>query len=238
MQGLKLNAIVKSFSDGNPVLQGISLNVPVGAIMALVGPSGGGKSTLLRCIAGFEKPDSGEVIMSEREMSSSAHFTAPEKRPIGFFFQDYALFPHMTVKANIEFGLHGMKKSERNTLVKDLLHRLELDDLDRRYPHELSGGQQQRVALARAVAPKPELLLLDEPFSNIDTQFKKEVRILVKQLIREEGITAIIVTHDLEDAIDIADRFVFLEKGSLVQEGTLDEIRQDPATPFISSYFQ
>ena len=238
MQGLKLNAITKSFSDKNPVLKGVSLKVSIGSIMALVGPSGGGKSTLLRCIAGFEKPDGGELFLGERKLSSATHFTAPEKRPIGFFFQDYALFPHMTVKANIEFGLHGMKKSDRTVLVKDLLNRLELDDLGMRYPHELSGGQQQRVALARAVAPKPELLLLDEPFSNIDTQFKKEVRVLVKQLIQDEGMTAIIVTHDLEDAIHVADRFVFLEDGNLVQEGTLEEIRQHPETPFIQSYFK
>lgn len=199
-------------------LKGVSLNLDDGEVLAIVGPSGGGKSTLLRLIAGLEKPSRGEMLLGGEVMISHRIFVSPEKRGIGMLFQDYALFPHLNVRKNIEFGISHIPSKDKKNRVQEVLKLVNLVGYEKRFPHELSGGQQQRIALARALAPQPKILLLDEPFSNLDTHLLENVREELFKIIREIGITTIMVTHNPDDAKTQADRIVSIVEGKVEQE--------------------
>ncbi|MHA6485406.1 ABC transporter ATP-binding protein [Paenibacillus sp. strain BS8-2] len=190
------------------VLSGFTLAINKGETVGLLGRSGSGKSTLLRLIAGLENPYDGEIVINGVVMVGGGCFVQPERRGVGMVFQDYALFPHMTVASNIAFGLRGLSRTERGARVDEMLELIQLSGYGARYPHELSGGQQQRVAFARALSPKPQLLLMDEPFSNLDADLKSDIRLELHQLLRTSGMTSILVTHDTEDAETICDRIV------------------------------
>lgn len=233
MSLLRLNSISKSF-DGQSVLLDISFELKKNELLAILGSSGAGKSTLLRLIAGFEKPNQGEIYLEEKEISSSQNLTLPEKRQIGIVPQDGALFPHLSVFDNIAFGIQKTKdKAER---VAQLLKLIELEDYAARKPQELSGGQAQRVALARALAPKPKLVLLDEPFSALDAELRERLRLDVRRIIRAEGVSAILVTHDQQEALSLADRVAVLRDGQIVQIGTPTEIYNSPVDIGIATF--
>ncbi len=211
---IKLENICFKYDNAKEdTLKSVDLSMNDGDILAVVGPSGGGKSTLLRIIAGLEKPQKGAMYLGERKIIGEHTFVVPEKRGIGMVFQDYALFPHMTVYKNIEYGMFKMTKVQKRQRVKEMLALVNLEEMENRYPFELSGGQQQRIALARALAPRPEILLLDEPFSNLDTHLLKKIRDELFEIIAEVGITTIMVTHNPEDAREKANRIVRIEKG-------------------------
>lgn len=192
------------------ILDDFSLTVHQGEIVGILGPSGCGKSTLLRLISGLESPATGEIRLAGKTVSGPAAFVQPEKRGVGMVFQDYALFPHLTVRKNIEFGLNKLAGNERVQRVSEMLQLFSLTQLEKRYPHELSGGQQQRVAFARALAPKPNVLLMDEPFSNLDAGLKASIRQELSRILRSAGMTGLLVTHDREDAAALCDRTVLL----------------------------
>ncbi len=206
------------------VIQDFSLSIQKGEVICILGESGSGKSTVLRLMAGLEAPSSGRMVVNGEQIINDNVFVLPEKRGIGMVFQDYALFPHMTVSENIQFGLKGMSKREKETRTEEMLELVNLKDYRKRYPYELSGGQQQRVALARAVAPKPSLLLLDEPFSNLDAHLRTKIREELKTIIRQTGITSIFVTHDQEDAKSMADRVVIVKEGKVLEVGNPDKV--------------
>lgn len=193
-----------------PLLHNVSMQLDQGERVALLGPSGRGKTTLLRLIAGLEKPESGTIILGKRILTDERTFIPPEARRIGMVFQDYALFPHLTVFENVAFGLFRLSRRERQKRTEEVLSLVQLEDYAHRYPHELSGGQEQRVALARTIAPRPELILLDEPFSNLDPSLRTSLRQALRTLLEKEQITAILVTHDLGDAQAVAHRTVAL----------------------------
>lgn len=192
-----------------------SLDIEQGEILSILGDSGCGKTTLLRLLCGLEIPSCGTIKINNQVMTDEHTFIQPEHRGIGMVFQDYALFPHMTVAENIRFGLKGYNRSEKKQRVMDVLELVKMGHMAKRYPHELSGGQQQRIALARAIAPKPSLLLLDEPFSNLDANLQMSIREELKQIIKKTGITSIIVTHDIEDSHAIADRIITMRNGKM-----------------------
>ncbi|MBP1996648.1 ABC transporter ATP-binding protein [Paenibacillus eucommiae] len=196
--------------DSGRVLNNFSLNMKKGEVVGVLGQSGCGKSTLLRLIAGLEAPRTGRIVIGGKTMVDSSRFVNPESRGVGMVFQDYALFPHLTVAQNILFGLHRLAKKERSERLDEMLDLVQLQDYRKRYPHELSGGQQQRVAFARALAPKPHILLMDEPFSNLDADLKGKIREDLKQMLSAANITSILVTHDKEDADVICDRIVHI----------------------------
>ena len=229
---IRLDGVTKHFGEVAAV-DSASLCVARGEIVALLGPSGCGKTTLLRLIAGFERPDGGSVTVDGRLVASPAAWIAPEARRVGMVFQDYALFPHLTVAGNVGFGLPRRTRAGR---VPELLAIVGLDGLERRYPHELSGGQQQRVALARALAPSPELVLLDEPWSNVDPFLRESLRAEVAEIIRPLGVTVLLVTHDREEAFTLADRIALMRDGSVVQEGTAEELYFAPATRWAAEF--
>ncbi len=229
---IRLDGVTKRFGDVAAV-DSASLCVARGEVVALLGPSGCGKTTLLRLIAGFERPDGGSVTVDGRLVASPAAWIAPEARRVGMVFQDYALFPHLTVAGNVGFGLPRRTRASR---VPELLAIVGLDGLERRYPHELSGGQQQRVALARALAPSPELVLLDEPWSNVDPFLRESLRAEVAEIIRPLGVTVLLVTHDREEAFTLADRIALMRDGSVVQEGTAEELYFAPATRWAAEF--
>ena len=201
-----------------PTLNKVSFSLHNGGVLAVVGPSGGGKSTLLRVIAGLETPYEGTLSINNKVVFNVNNNVKPEKRGIGMLFQDYALFPHMTVKKNIEYGIDHLPKKERKQRLDEVLELVALGGYEKRYPHELSGGQQQRIALARALAPKPKLLLLDEPFSNLDTHLLKKVRDDLFNIIRKTNITTIMVTHNPEDAKAEADKIISIVDGRIDEE--------------------
>jgi iron(III) transport system ATP-binding protein len=203
-----------AYTKQEPVLQNLDLTIEQGEIVALIGPSGSGKSTLLRLLSGLEVPTQGTIEVNGQTLASETTFVAPEHRAIGMVFQQYALFPHMTVGKNIQYGIRHLGKDERNQLTDELLDLIDLRHKRNAYPHELSGGQQQRVALARSLARKPYLLLLDEPFSNIDASLKEKVRREVQAILRQSNMTCLIVTHDIADATAMADRIVDLGEQS------------------------
>jgi len=205
-------------------LKNINFGIEKGEILSILGESGGGKSTILRIIAGLETPSEGSLVIDNRILFDRNTFILPEKRGVGMVFQDYALFPHMTVEENIMFGLRNFSKKEKEIRVKEMLQLVNLQDFARRYPHELSGGQQQRVAIARALAPKPSVLLLDEPFSNLDAHLKSKIREELKVILNRTGMTAIFVTHDKEDVKSIADKVVVLENGIIADIGITSKI--------------
>jgi len=216
-------------------LDNVSLDIPTGELVALLGPSGCGKTTLLRIIAGMESADSGQVLFAGEE----ATHVHTRERKVGFVFQHYALFRHMSVFENVAFGLRVKSRSERPSeamirkRVTDLLKLVQLDWLAERYPSQLSGGQRQRIALARALAVEPKVLLLDEPFGALDTQVRKELRRWLRRLHDEMHIASVFVTHDQEEALEVADRVVVMNKGHVEQVGTPDEVYTKPATPFV-----
>ena len=222
-----------------PAVQSVSLTLEPGDLLALLGPSGCGKTTLLRLIAGFERPDDGTVAIAGETVSGAGCWQCPEDRGIGMVFQDYALFPHLTVFENVAFGLpkaRGREKLERRRRVVDAIALVGLDGMEHRYPHELSGGQQQRVALARALAPRPLLVLLDEPLSNLDVQVRLRLRQELRSILKAAGTTAIFVTHDQEEALSMADQVGVMHDGQLEQVGTPEQLYQTPETRFVAEF--
>jgi len=230
-----LNNVSKTFNGKIKAVSRVSLNVGGGEFFSLLGPSGCGKSTILRMIAGLEVPDMGDVVIGNISVAGS-RWTPPEKRGVGFVFQDYALFPHMTLFDNIAFGLEGCGRKELKRRVENMLEIVGLPDMAKRYPHELSGGQQQRIALARALAPFPKVMLLDEPFSNLDADLRVELRTETKRILKEKGITIILVTHDQEEAFSLSDRIGVLNRGRLEQTGAPEEIYHSPASRFVADF--
>jgi iron(III) transport system ATP-binding protein len=234
---LNLKGVTKGFAPGaEPAVNGLTLSLSPGDILALLGPSGCGKTTTLRLIAGFEVPDAGEVEISGQLMAGPGKWVPPEERGVGIVFQDYALFPHLTVGENVAFGLHHLSRGGRKERVIQILELVGLDAFIRRYPHELSGGQQQRVAVARALAPAPALILLDEPFSNLDADLRNEMREEIEKLLRNTGTTAVFVTHDQEEAFMLADRVGVLNRGRLEQLDAPEEVYHYPATRFVAEF--
>lgn len=233
---LALHHIWKRFQPEIAVLQDVSLQVEAGQTVCLLGPSGCGKTTLLRLIGGFEEPEQGEIYLIKRLVSRAGLVVPPEQRHIGMVFQDYALFPHMTIAQNIQFGLFRWPAAWRRTRLAEMLRLVGLEGMERRYPHELSGGQQQRVAVARALAPEPQLLLMDEPFSNLDVHLRQQLREDVRAILAQAGITTILVTHDHEEALSLADMLAFLEHGRLVQYGTPDAVIRAPQNRFVAQF--
>lgn len=230
---LEMKNINKTF-DGFQASNDVSFGVEKGDLAALLGPSGSGKTTILRMIAGLDTPDSGDIIINNTRVNS----LPGSKRGIGFVFQNYALFRYMTVADNIAFGLEVQKKSkaEIKARVDELLELISMKDLGKRYPHQLSGGQRQRVAFARALAPNPLLLLLDEPFAAIDAKVRRELRTWLKNMIGQIGITSIFVTHDQEEAMEVADTIIVTNKGCIEQIGTPEEICLHPQTDFVADF--
>jgi iron(III) transport system ATP-binding protein len=222
--------------ERTPVLQGVSFHVEPGAIACLLGASGCGKTTVLRCIAGFEPVLSGSVALDGEVMSAPGFSVAPEQRRIGVVFQDYALFPHLTVAGNIAFGLRHAGTTERDARVQELLEMVGLGALGSKYTHELSGGQQQRVALARALAPRPQLLLLDEPFSNLDVEMRERLSVEVRDILKREHITAVLVTHDQNEAFNIADMIGIMRNGRIEQWDTPYRLYHEPQTRYAADF--
>lgn len=230
---IKLSHINKSFGDYK-ASDDVSFEIEKGKLIGLLGPSGSGKTTILRIIAGLEKQDSGDIIINGKNVNE----LGPNRRGIGFVFQNYALFPYMNVYNNISYGLKIQKKDKAfiSERVSELLELVGLSGIEKRYPDQLSGGQRQRVALARALAPNPELLLLDEPFAAIDAKIRKELRTWLRETIDKIGITSIFVTHDQEEAVEVADEIVITNLGRVEQVGAPAEIYLKPKTPFVAQF--
>ena len=222
---------------GKETLRGLSLTAEPGEVLCLLGPSGSGKTTLLRIAAGIEAQTSGRVVINDREVAGPGCFLPPEKRGIGLMFQDFALFPHMSVLDNVRFGLTALPAKEAIAEAGVALERVGLSHYADKYPHALSGGEQQRVALARALAPRPSVLLMDEPFSGLDSRLKDTVRADTLAILRETRATAVVVTHDAEEAMRMADRIALLKDGRLVQVGTSDDLYRRPRDIFAAAFF-
>ena len=218
------------------VVRGLSFALARGMIGCLLGPSGCGKTTVLRCIAGFEALQEGEIRLSGKVVSQPGAALRPEKRRVGMVFQDYALFPHLRIADNIVFGLHGAPPAQRAARLRELAELAGLEELLQKYPHEISGGQQQRVALARALAPRPELLLLDEPFSNLDVDLRERLSHEVRDIIRASGATAILVTHDQHEAFAMADEIGIMHEGRIQQWDTAYNVYHRPANRFVADF--
>lgn len=218
------------------ILQNVSLQIQQGQIASILGPSGCGKTTLLRSLAGFQPVSSGEIYVHDKLFSKPGYSLAPENRHIGMMFQDLALFPHLTVEQNICFGLKSLSKTEQQERIKNVLELTELDQQEKKYPHQLSGGQQQRVALARALAPKPKILLLDEPFSSLDPELREQVATEVRKILKHENVTAILVTHDQHEAFAMADEVGVMEKGAIAQWDSAYNIYHQPKTRFVADF--
>ncbi|MEW6133533.1 MAG: ABC transporter ATP-binding protein [Pseudomonadota bacterium] len=235
MPMLKLDRVSQAYGP-REVVKNLSFDLLPGRIGCLLGPSGCGKTTVLRCIAGFEPVAAGHIEIGGETVSSPARLTPPEKRRIGMVFQDYALFPHLTVAGNIAFGLGALGKEARQQRVDELLALTGLLDTANKYPHQLSGGQQQRVALARALAPKPRLLLMDEPFSNLDVELRERLSLEVRDILRREGMTALIVTHDQHEAFALADVVGVMHEGTIQQWDTPYNLYHRPANRFVADF--
>tara|TARA_B110001452_G_scaffold63363_1_gene50160 strand:- start:224 stop:976 length:753 start_codon:yes stop_codon:yes gene_type:complete len=223
MKILEIENLSKSYESKLEVVSDCSFSIESGNICAIVGESGSGKSTLFRLIAGLERPEKGSIKVKEKIVSNDKFIVAPKDRNVGLVFQDFSLFPHMTVKENIEFGL----VKNKNKKVEELLKIIRMENFLNRYPHELSGGQQQRVSLARSLALDPSLLLLDEPFSNLDTELKSKLRKDVRTIIKEIGTSSIFITHDILDALDIADEIIFMDNGKIIRQCKIKDIFKD-----------
>lgn len=235
MKQLEVKNIAVSFS-GKTIIQDINFSLERGSIGCLLGPSGCGKTTLLRTIAGFELPTDGQVFIGGKEVSRQGWATAPEQRRIGMVFQDFALFPHLSVNDNIAFGLKGISREERDNRISRLLQMVGLPDSGKVYPHQLSGGQQQRVALARALAPEPEVLLLDEPFSSMDTELRQQLASEVLKILRQANITTIFVTHDQSEAFTLADEIGVMNLGRFEQWDNAYNLYYQPANHFVADF--
>ncbi|HEY9618770.1 MAG TPA: ABC transporter ATP-binding protein [Crinalium sp.] len=243
---LQLENVTKQFANADiPAVRDITLTLAQGHLLGLLGPSGCGKTTLLRLIAGFERPQTGRVKLAGQTVADAVTCVAPERRSIGMVFQDFALFPHLTVAENVAFGLKPLKprqKSKHQHLswvcdrTVEAIALVGLQGKENRYPHELSGGQQQRVALARALAPRPNLILLDEPLSNLDVQVRLYLRQEVRDVLKATGTSAIFVTHDQEEALSIADQVGVMHQGQIEQISTPEEIYRDPTSRFVAEF--
>jgi iron(III) transport system ATP-binding protein len=235
-QIVDIQHISKSFTLNNPVVNDISFDIKSNEIFALLGPSGCGKTTTLRLIAGFEYADSGTISIQNRIVEAAKTHVLPQERGVGFVFQDYALFPHMTALENVAFGLKDIPKSKRAVFAEEVLCRTGMEKYKDRSPDELSGGQQQRVALARAIAPKPKLILMDEPFSGLDAMLRDSTRKEVRAILKKSGMSAILVTHDQEEALSFADRVAVMNNGKIEQIGTPEEVYYHPKTQFVAQF--
>lgn len=224
---LSIEKLRAGYRADAPVLNDVSLEMAQGEALVVLGPSGCGKTTLLRCIAGLERPIAGSIRMEGAPLSDGDVFIAPEMRPIGFVFQGLALFPHLTVKGNVAFGLREVSRSERDERVKEELELVGIADLAGRYPHELSGGQQQRAAIARSLVRRPRLMLMDEPFSDLDPANRARLRTEVMRILREHHASVIMVTHDREDAFHVADRIAEMDRGRIVRNETAAVVRAE-----------
>ncbi|UMZ74465.1 ABC transporter ATP-binding protein [Natranaerofaba carboxydovora] len=234
MYDIELKNVTKTYiGTEEPAVKNLNLNVNEGSIVTLLGPSGCGKSTTLRLIAGFEQPEEGSIALAGKTVCDHSTHIPPENRGVGMVFQDYALFPHLNVFKNIGFGYKG---KDYNSRVKQVIESVGLNGYEDRYPNELSGGQQQRVALARALVRKPVVILLDEPFSNLDADMRVQMRLQVKRIIKEAGATAVFVSHDQKDALAISDKIVVMNEGVIQQYGTPKEIYQYPENKFVANF--
>ena len=239
VQALELESLTLGYPTASglqAVLSDFSLSLAQGEIACLLGPSGCGKTTALRAIAGFHSLQSGRICLMQDEVGRAGYQLAPEHRNIGMVFQDYALFPHLSVADNIGFGLYRRSKHEREQRVAQMLELVGMNELAHSAPHQLSGGQQQRVALARALAPQPSLLLMDEPFSNLDVTLRERLAIEVRDLLKQTGTTAVIVTHDQQEAFAVADRIAVLAEGRLQQWGTPMQLYHRPQNRFVARF--
>ncbi len=232
---LKVEQISAGYGD-ETVVNDLSFHVNRGEIVSLLGPSGCGKTTALRAIAGFEPISSGQILIAKRIVSSPEMTVPPEKRSIGMVFQDYALFPHLTIADNIAFGLRKKPAVDRRVQVEHLLDATGLQGMGQRYPHELSGGQQQRVALARALAPRPTLLLMDEPFSNLDVELRERLSMEVRDILKSEGISGILVTHDQHEAFAMSDKVGVMRDGTILQWDTPFNLYHEPNHRFVADF--
>jgi iron(III) transport system ATP-binding protein len=234
---LRVNALTKRYNPATPaVVDDVSFDVGENEIFAVLGPSGCGKTTTLRLIAGFERADQGSVELRRRVVECAHEHIPPDRRGIGFVFQEYALFPHLSVTDNIGFGLSKLPKSEREARIRRMEELAGLSGLGARKPHELSGGQQQRVALARALAPMPDIILLDEPFSNLDAVLRQSTRQEIRAMLKNAGMSAILVTHDQEEALSFADRIAVMNHGRIEQIGTPEDVYETPRTEFVARF--
>ncbi len=222
--------------QGTVVVRDLTMHVKRGSLVCLLGPSGCGKTTVLRAIAGLEPLAGGEIRIDGKTVSSTTLSVAPEKRRIGMVFQEYALFPHLNVEDNVGFGLRDMKAAERRNRVNSILKTVGMENVGQRFVHELSGGQQQRVALARALAPRPELILLDEPFSNLDIDLRERLSLEVRDILKEQGITGIMVTHDQHEAFSIGEQIGVMSNGCILQWDTAYNLYHEPSSRFIANF--
>jgi len=235
MSHVRVRGLSKSFGEVEAVRE-LNLEIQRGELMAVLGPSGCGKTTLLRVIAGFEQPDSGCVVVSDEVVAGPGRIVPPEKRRVGMVFQDYALFPHLSVEGNVAFGLSKRAREERDALTRRTLELVGLQHKARSNVHELSGGERQRVALARALAPEPDLVLLDEPFSNLDATLRAGLRREVELILHDAEATALLVTHDQEEALSLADRLAVMRDGEIVQVGPPVEVYGEPTTRWAAQF--
>ncbi|SDC56415.1 iron(III) transport system ATP-binding protein [Pelagirhabdus alkalitolerans] len=237
MSFIQLEQLTKQFHRSNqPAVDALDLSIHKGEIITLLGPSGCGKTTTLRMLAGFEKPSSGVIKIGDQVLHDQTHSTPPEKRGIGMVFQDYALFPHLTIEKNVMFGLNRWRIRERKKRAKEVLELVGLYDYKDRYPNALSGGQQQRIALARALAPKPHVVLLDEPFSNLDAGLREKMRHDIAYILKEANATAVIVSHDQKDAFAVSDRVVVMNEGVIQQIATPRDMYRCPRNCFVAQF--
>lgn len=235
MSFIRLQNVSKSYDQTRAVVD-LDLAIPKSAITVLLGRSGCGKTTTLRLIAGLEKPDMGDIWIGGQQVSGRQVWVSATQRQIGMVFQDYALFPHLTVAQNIEFGISDLTKGERRNRVAYLLDLVGLESMEERYPHQLSGGQQQRVALARALAPAPDVILLDEPFSNLDASLRRSMREEVRRILHETQVTTVFVTHDQEEALRLADDLVIMSHGRVLQRGAPENVYRYPASLQVAQF--
>lgn len=232
---LELEA-VSCVLSGQTVIDHLQFHINTGEIACLLGPSGCGKTTTLRTIAGFQSISAGHIHLAGRTISNQHHCIPPEQRHLGMVFQDYALFPHLSIWENVCFGLHKINRSERKRTAQYYLELVGLHEYAHRFPHEISGGQQQRVALARALAPQPDVILLDEPFSNLDVDLRRRLSLEVRNILQEQGATALLVTHDQEEAFTFADKVGVMHKGQMQQWDTPYTIYHEPANRFVANF--
>ncbi|MBD2160657.1 ABC transporter ATP-binding protein [Limnothrix sp. FACHB-708] len=236
---LHLDCVTRRYQTGPAAVDRVTLTLMQGELLALLGPSGCGKTTLLRLIAGLEMPNEGAIVLSGRPVAGPGGWVPPERRQLGMVFQDYALFPHLTVAQNVGFGLDRLRKQAPQALhdrVAEAIALVGLEGLEKRYPHELSGGQQQRVALARSIAPQPSLILLDEPLSNLDARVRQRLRQEVRAILKRAGAAAVFVTHDREEAMAIADRVAVMRRGQIEQIDSPEGLYWEPDSRFVAGF--
>ncbi len=234
---LEFKNVTRRFTEAGAGVQGLSFEISAGEIVCLLGPSGSGKSTILRLAAGLEDPDSGEIIIDGKSVAGNGSLLPPEKRGVGLIFQDFALFPHLSVLENVAFGLRRLPREKREAIARNVLGKVNLSHLADAFPNILSGGEQQRVALARALATRPGVMLMDEPFSDLDTQLRDTVRNELVELLRSSGAATILVTHDPEEAMRVADRIILLRDAKIAQVGTPEELYFHPLDREAAAFF-